>query len=196
VTTLALTDFLLLPLLPSSLSFWNFGDGRGDGGSLKGLKREAPTSEQQDDLRAESHDVLLQQASDEYHDAKADEDDVRTDITTGDGKTHKRPLPPTSAVLTLKQHLARDAGFNLNAFISVSPQVVTSCIFCHCHSLGWLERCHCHPWKNHTGSIALARAQGWLLRDLRHNGSAEVIRCDGRAKTSQARSYHSRQAGR
>jgi DNA-binding beta-propeller fold protein YncE len=86
-----------------------------DGGSSKGLKHEAPTSEQQDGRtskrpRAESHGVLVQQASDEY-DAEADEDDVKTEVTTGDGKTHKHTLPPTSTVLVLKQHLAHDAGF-------------------------------------------------------------------------------------
>lgn len=89
-----------------------------EGGSSKDLKREAPTSEQQEDgsaskrPRGETHTgVLLQQASDEYYDAEADEDDVRTEVTTGDGKTHKHTLPPASTVLVLKQHLAHDAGF-------------------------------------------------------------------------------------
>ena len=45
------------------------------------------------------------------YDAEADEDDVRTEVTTGDGKTHKHTLPPASTVLVLKQHLAHDAGF-------------------------------------------------------------------------------------
>jgi hypothetical protein len=88
-----------------------------DGGSSKERKHEAPTSEQQEDgsaskrPRAETHGILSQQASDEYYDAEADEDDVRTEVTTGDGKTHKNTLPPTSTVLVLKQHLAHDAGF-------------------------------------------------------------------------------------
>jgi hypothetical protein len=74
-------------------------------------EHEAPTSEQQDDPaskrpRGESHGALLQQASDVFYDAEADEDDVRTEVTTADGKTHKNTLPPTSTVLVLKQHLA------------------------------------------------------------------------------------------
>jgi DNA-binding beta-propeller fold protein YncE len=93
-----------------------------EGGSSKGVKHEAPKSEQQSGaieqqdgrtskrIRAESHVVLVQQAS-EYYDAEADEDDVRTEVTTGDGKTHKNTLPHTSTVLVLKQHLAHDAGF-------------------------------------------------------------------------------------
>jgi hypothetical protein len=69
-----------------------------DGGSSQDLKREVPTSEQQKcgsaskRPRAESHGVLLQQASDEYYDAEADEDDVKTEVTTGDGKTYKHTL--------------------------------------------------------------------------------------------------------
>jgi DNA-binding beta-propeller fold protein YncE len=87
-----------------------------DGGSSKDLKHEAPTSEQQDDRtfkrpRAVSHGVLVQQASDEYYDAEADEDDVKTEVTTGDGKTYKNMLPHMSTVLVLKQHLAHNAGF-------------------------------------------------------------------------------------
>jgi hypothetical protein len=87
-----------------------------DGGSCNGHKHEAPTSEQQDDPaskrpRGESHGALLQQASDGYYDTEADEDNVRTEVTTGDGKTHKFTLPPTSTVLVLKQHMAHDAGF-------------------------------------------------------------------------------------
>jgi hypothetical protein len=52
-----------------------------------------------------------QLASDEYYDAEADEDDVQTEVTTGDGKTHKNTLPPKSTVLVLKQRLAHDAGY-------------------------------------------------------------------------------------
>jgi hypothetical protein len=87
-----------------------------DRGSSEGLKYEAPASEQQDGPaskrpRTESHDILWQQASNENYDAEADEDDVRTEVTTGDGKTHKHTLPPTATVLVLKQHLAHDARF-------------------------------------------------------------------------------------
>jgi DNA-binding beta-propeller fold protein YncE len=87
-----------------------------DGGSTNDLERKAPKSDQQDDRaskrpRGESHGILLQQASDEYYDAEADEEDVRTEVTTGDGKTHKNTLPAKSTVLKLKQRLAHDAGF-------------------------------------------------------------------------------------
>jgi hypothetical protein len=86
-----------------------------DGGLSKGLRHEAPTSEQQDDPASKRSRTGSQedahQASDEYYDAEADEDDVRTEVTTGDGKTHKHTLPHTSNVLALKQHLAHDAGF-------------------------------------------------------------------------------------
>jgi tripartite motif-containing protein 2/3 len=87
-----------------------------DGGSSKGLKREAPASEQQTHRAPKrscggESQVDEQQASDEYYDAEADEDDVKTEVTTGDGKTHKNTLPHTSTVLVLKQHLAHDAGY-------------------------------------------------------------------------------------
>jgi DNA-binding beta-propeller fold protein YncE len=87
-----------------------------DGGSSEARKHEAPTYERQDHrapkrCRGESHGILLQQDSDDYYDAEADEDDVRTEVTTGDGKTHKNTLPAKSTVLVLKQHLAHDAGF-------------------------------------------------------------------------------------
>jgi DNA-binding beta-propeller fold protein YncE len=52
----------------------------------------------------------MQEASDEHYDAEADDDEVRTEVTTLDGKTYKHTLPPPSTVLALKQHLARNAG--------------------------------------------------------------------------------------
>jgi hypothetical protein len=86
-----------------------------DRGSSKDRKHEAPTPGQHNHRvskrpRGESHGILLQQASDEYYDAEADEDDVRTEVTTGDGKTHKNTSPAKSTVLILKQRLAHDAG--------------------------------------------------------------------------------------
>jgi DNA-binding beta-propeller fold protein YncE len=87
-----------------------------DGGSSKDRKHEAaPTAVQHSHrtsncYRGESHVILLQQASDDY-DAEADEDDVRIEVTTGGGKTHKITLPHKSTVLVLKQRLAQEAGF-------------------------------------------------------------------------------------
>jgi hypothetical protein len=43
---------------------------------------------------------------------EADEDDVCVEVTTGEGRTHNFTLPPKTTVLTLKQHMAHDAGFN------------------------------------------------------------------------------------
>jgi hypothetical protein len=63
-------------------------------GSGNDFKHKAHTSD-----RGESCDV------------EADEDDVRTEVTTGDGKTYKNTLPQTSTVLTLKQQMERDLGF-------------------------------------------------------------------------------------
>jgi hypothetical protein len=68
-----------------------------DGGSGKDRKQEAPTLDRQYNrvskrCRGESQ-LDAQRASDEYYDAEADEDDVQTEVTTGDGKTHKNTLP-------------------------------------------------------------------------------------------------------
>jgi hypothetical protein len=93
--------------------------------SGKDPKHEAPTSEQHEGpgFKPESRNAgLLQQASDEYYDAEADEDDVRTEVTTLDGKTHKNTLPYTSTVLVLKQHLAREA------MQAPSPSKPTCCL--------------------------------------------------------------------
>jgi tripartite motif-containing protein 2/3 len=74
-----------------------------DGGSSEARKHEAPTYERQD------HRAPKRCRGD--YDAEADEDDVRTEVTTGDGKTHKNTLPAKSTVLVLKQRLAHDAGY-------------------------------------------------------------------------------------
>jgi hypothetical protein len=59
--------------------------------------------------------------ADDYYDTEADEEDVKVEVTTGEGKTHNFTLPHTSTVLNLKQHLERDAGFE--------PQ--QTCMFVH-----------------------------------------------------------------
>jgi DNA-binding beta-propeller fold protein YncE len=52
-----------------------------------------------------------QQASDECYNAEADKEDVKAEVTMGGGNVYKFTLPWNSSVLTLKQHLAHDAGF-------------------------------------------------------------------------------------
>jgi hypothetical protein len=51
------------------------------------------------------------QVSEKHYDTAGDEEDVRVEVITADGGTHKFTFPPTATVLMLKQQVEHNAGF-------------------------------------------------------------------------------------